>query len=77
MGEYKKLGLKTWPSVANFILLDFARPVKPLFETLLHKGLIIRPLEASGLPNYARITIGTHSQNERLIRALGEILDGK
>ncbi len=75
--EYKKLGLRTWPSVTNFILVDFAQPVLPLFETLLHKGIIIRPLDGSGLYTYARITVGTHSQNERLIRALREVLNVK
>ncbi len=76
LAEYQKMGLKTWPSETNFILVDFARPVKPLFEILLRKGIIIRPLDASDLPTYARITIGTHSQNERLMRALKEILNG-
>jgi histidinol-phosphate aminotransferase len=41
-----------------------------LFKKLQAKGIIIRPLDSYGLPEYIRITIGTDSQNIRLLKIL-------
>ncbi len=73
---YTKLGLKWVPSHANFYLVDFERPAAPIYEALLRKGFITRPVANYGLANHLRITIGTEAQNRGLIGALEEVLNG-
>ncbi|MDR0879156.1 MAG: histidinol-phosphate transaminase [Clostridioides sp.] len=67
--EFKKLGFDVVHSQSNFILTDVKTDVDELFETLKRRGIIIRP---SG--KFARVTIGTQYQNEKLIEALREII---
>jgi histidinol-phosphate aminotransferase len=70
--ELPKLGLRVVPSQANFLYVDFGRPVAPIFERLLGLGVIIRPF--ASLPFCARITVGTLLENDRLLGALREVL---
>lgn len=71
---FRELGLKWIPSIANFLSADFGRPVRPIYDALLHKGIIVRPLGNYGLPHHLRITIGLPEQNERLLLALEQVL---
>ncbi len=63
------------PSQANFILISTA-PYQgiEIYQYLLKKGIIIRPVAGYGLPGYVRVTIGTHTQNERFIHYFLEAL---
>jgi histidinol-phosphate aminotransferase len=70
----RQLGLGVIPSVGNFILVDMGVPAAPLFDALLQRGVIVRPVGNYGLPQHLRISIGTEAENERLIRALAEVL---
>ena len=70
----RELGLKWIPSITNFLTVDFARPARPIYEALLRKAIIVRPLVNYGLPNHLRITIGLPEQNVRLLTALDEVL---
>ena len=68
-GGCTALGLKFVPSQANFLLVyvgDGARA----FDTLLHRGVIVRPLQQYDLPEWIRVTVGTAEQNERFLREL-------
>jgi histidinol-phosphate aminotransferase len=49
--------------------------VNAIYNGLLKMGVIIRPLRAFGLPHCIRITIGTQSENERLVESLRKVLD--
>jgi histidinol-phosphate aminotransferase len=69
------LGLQSFPSAANFVLVDLARSSGPVYEFLLRKGVIVRPVGNYGLPNHLRITIGTAVQNEQLIAGLEACLE--
>jgi histidinol-phosphate aminotransferase len=71
----RELGLGVIPSVGNFILVDMGTPAAPLFEALLRRGVIVRPVGNYGLPQHLRISIGTEPENDRLIKALGEVLE--
>jgi len=65
----------TWvPSVANFVLINVERRCEEVFQALLRKGVIVRPMAEYKYPKYIRVTIGTKEQNERFIKALGEVL---
>lgn len=68
--ELGKLGIETWPTDANYIL---ARTGRDVFDALLHKGVIVRPMTGFGLTEHVRISIGLPEENERLIKALSEI----
>jgi histidinol-phosphate aminotransferase len=60
------------PSQANFVYVELPRPARPVYEALLHKGIIVRPF--GSLPQSLRITLGTREENDRMLRALSEVL---
>lgn len=68
------LGLSILPSQANFVCVDFARPAQPIYQALLHQGVIVRPLDGYKLPQHLRITIGTPDENRRCVEALKTVL---
>ncbi|MEE9143005.1 MAG: histidinol-phosphate transaminase [Gammaproteobacteria bacterium] len=70
----ESLGLFVLPSVGNFLLVDMGQPAGPLFEALLREAVIVRPVANYGLPNHLRITVGTPSENDRLVSALNKVL---
>ncbi len=63
--ELRSLGFNVIPSAANFVMVVFPREemVDTLFQELLKRGVIIRPLKAFGLPQCVRITIGSEEEN--------------
>ncbi|MEK6545440.1 MAG: histidinol-phosphate transaminase [Nitrospinota bacterium] len=70
-GEFKKLGLNYVPSEANFILVKTGNG-RNIYNRLLKKGIIIRPLDGYKFPDYIRVTIGLPEENKRFIEALKE-----
>ncbi|MBK7858568.1 MAG: histidinol-phosphate transaminase [Archangiaceae bacterium] len=74
--ELRALGIDVPHSHANFVFANFKGPAQPIYEKLLPKGVIVRPVPGSGWPNALRISAGLQSQNERLVKALTEILKG-
>ena len=72
--EFTRLGLSCLPSMGNFLTVKFERDAMPVYEALLRKGVIVRPVANYRMPDYLRITIGTPEQNQRFIAALSEVL---
>jgi len=72
---FLKSGIWFKESATNFIFVRFDRDARVVFKELLKKGIIIREMSFYGLNNYARITIGTRAENNRLIKALKNILN--
>ncbi|MDI6869192.1 MAG: histidinol-phosphate transaminase [Coprothermobacterota bacterium] len=72
--EFSRLGLPYVESYTNFVLLEVGEGAKEVMNRLLHKGVIVRPCGGYSLPRHLRITVGTREQNERLIKALEEVL---
>lgn len=72
---FDRLGLEYVPSLTNFILVRVGNG-KVVFKELLSRHIIVRPMDAYGLPEYVRITIGTRDQNERLVEALETAVKG-
>jgi len=68
------LGLAPIPSVANFVTVDVGRPGADVYQALLARGVIVRPIGGYELPEHLRITVGTDAQNRRLLAALEEVL---
>jgi histidinol-phosphate aminotransferase len=69
------LNLHAIPSVANFIAFDCGRPAQPIYQALLHEGVIVRPIGGYGMPNHLRVSIGLGEQNDRFLRALEKVLN--
>jgi histidinol-phosphate aminotransferase len=72
--EIGRLDCRPLPSQANFFLVDVGCNSKKLYELLLSKGVIVRPMEAYGYPTYIRITVGRPDENERLVKTLAAAL---
>jgi histidinol-phosphate aminotransferase len=72
--QIARLGLTVIPSAGNFLLVDLGRPAGPVFEGLLRRGVIARPVGNYGLPNHLRITTGTLDQTRRAIEALASVV---
>ena len=66
--ESKSSVRKIWPSVANFLLTDFAAPEEALAATRNAK-LLIRDMRSVS-PQSLRISVGSPEQNDRLVRSL-------
>ena len=69
-----RLGLTAYSSLGNFVLIDVGRDATTVYERLLRRGVIVRPLGAWGLPTHLRASIGTPAQTQRVIAALTEVL---
>lgn len=63
-------GLNVLPSQSNFLLIDFAHDATRIEAALLASGVVVRPMQAYGLPNCLRVTIATPVENDRFIQAL-------
>jgi histidinol-phosphate aminotransferase len=72
--ELGALGVPVVPSGANFVL---ARTGAGVYEPLLREGVIVRPMAGFGLPDHIRITVGLPEENERLVKALRRLREGK
>ena len=71
---FKKLGLEWIPSSGNFVLVDLKQAGQPVYEALLRKGVIVRPVGVYELPNHLRISIGTAGENQAFLQALTDTL---
>ena len=71
--RFSELGIKYYKSYANFILIDLGRDPMPLYNALLQKGIIVRPVRGYGLNTHLRISVGLEKENRRLIKALEEL----
>ncbi|MBZ6077708.1 histidinol-phosphate transaminase [Microvirga puerhi] len=76
--ELEALGLKVTPSVGNFLLIHFpqeeGRTAKDADAFLTSRGLILRRIEAYGLPHALRLTIGDEEANRLVVSTLREFL---
>lgn len=70
--ELDELGIDYLPTQANFILINWGRDSREIYEFLLQNGIIVRPTHSFGLPDYFRVTFGTAEQNDRFFRILRE-----
>ncbi len=71
---FKNLGLEWIPSAGNFVSVDLKQAGQPIYEALLRKGVIVRPVGNYELPNHLRISIGTKEENQIFLQALTDIL---
>ncbi len=76
--ELETCGLSVTPSAGNFLLLHFPsgpqRNAAAADEFLASRGIILRRMDAYGLPGALRLTIGTEEANLAVIAALREFM---
>jgi len=64
------------PAVGNFLYAETGTDARPLFESLLAEGVIVRPLHGFGAPTAIRITCGSPDENEFFAEALARVTTG-
>lgn len=69
----RALGLGVVPSFGNFILFHVG-PAARVYEALLARGVIVRPVAGYGLPEWLRVSVGLPQENVRFLAALPEAL---
>lgn len=67
------LGFGRIPSIGNFVTFHCGREAMPLYEALLHQGVIVRPVANYGMPRHLRVSVGLPEENERFLRALRDV----
>ncbi len=67
---FDELGLAYARSDANFVLVEVGDDAADLYQRLLQRGVITRPLGAFGLSSHLRVTVGLPEENDRFIEAL-------
>ena len=66
-----RMGVKTFPSAANFLLADFGPSAPELVRRLDRDGILVSDRSPGfGRPGPVRITIGTPQEMRKLIRAV-------
>ncbi|HLW58100.1 MAG TPA: histidinol-phosphate transaminase [Bacteriovoracaceae bacterium] len=72
----KRFGLNPIHSVTNFVTLKTGSEDASnfLYNELLERGVIIRPLRANLMPDHIRISIGTTEEMNHLYESLDQIL---
>lgn len=72
-GEFTRLGLEFVPSQANFILVRVGKG-QEVFQQLLRRGVIVRPMGGYKFPEHVRVTVGTMPENRKFISALESVI---
>jgi histidinol-phosphate aminotransferase len=67
--EFTRLGLAYVPSQANFVLVRVGAGGE-VYERLLRRAVIVRPVGGYGFPEHVRVTVGTAEENRRFVGAL-------
>lgn len=70
---FERLRLAYVPSYGNFVMVKVGRAGR-VYEELLKRGVIVRPIANYGLPEWLRVTVGLPQENAAFLRALEEAL---
>jgi len=71
----RELNVRTWPSAANFVLMDIGPRHKELCTRMRDHGVLLRDRSADpGCDGYVRITVGVEEHVTRGIEALRAVL---
>ena len=75
--EFVALGIRCWPSHANFVLAFFGEERQPFVRLMRNHGILVRDRNSDpGCAGCVRITAGTREQMNVLIPALREVVNG-
>ena len=68
------LAVERIPSIGNFVTFDCGREAMPVYEALLRRGIIVRPVGNYAMPRHLRVSVGLPEENERFLRALRDVM---
>ncbi len=76
ISEISKLrGVKVYPSLANFFLIELVeRDRDEVYREMLKRGFVLRRLDDPALRRCLRISVGLPEDNDALLEALREVL---
>jgi histidinol-phosphate aminotransferase len=72
-GELDSLGVAYVPTEANFLYVKVEKEAGKLYEAMLRRGVIVRPMG----PDALRVTIGLPEENRKFIKEFKSALKGK
>jgi histidinol-phosphate aminotransferase len=71
--QFAEMQIPFVPAAANFLMVNVGDGCA-VFQKLLQRKIIVRPLKGYGLPEWVRISVGTMEENKKLITALSEVI---
>ncbi len=71
---FSGLGLSWIESSGNFVSVNLNQPAMPIYQDLLTKGVIVRPVDNYEMPEFLRVSIGTEQENQKFINAIKSVL---
>jgi histidinol-phosphate aminotransferase len=71
--EFTEMHIPFVPAAANFVMVNVGDGCA-VFQELLRRKIIVRPLNGYGLAEWVRISVGTIEENRELITALREVI---
>jgi histidinol-phosphate aminotransferase len=71
--QFAEMQIPFVPAAANFVMVNVG-DCCAVFQQLLQRKIIVRPLQGYGLPEWVRISVGTMEENKKLIGALREVI---
>jgi histidinol-phosphate aminotransferase len=74
--ELKTLGLRYWPSRANFVLVRVGPAYAEFMQALRSRGILVRDRSSDpGCEGCVRLTVGSYEHTRVLIGALREVVE--
>lgn len=67
---FDRLGIEYIPSIGNFISFKVGPHAPDVYDALLNRGVVVRPIANYDMPEYLRVTVGLPEENERFLAAL-------
>jgi histidinol-phosphate aminotransferase len=67
-------GFSVLPSLTNFVTFDTGRSGRELFQKLVARGVIVRPLDPYAMASFLRVSVGTPAENDAFLAALDSVL---
>jgi len=72
--ELDALGISYIPTQSNYLMIQVNRLADEIYQAMLRRGVIIRPLTSFGYPYSIRINAGTPDENRRCLSSLKDVL---
>lgn len=69
------IGIPSWPSQGNFVLVEPGGDDASWYEGLVRRGFLVRPGSELGLPGRLRITVGPDALMSSLVSAMKDVRD--
>ncbi len=73
---FARLGISYIPSFGNFVSFRIS-DAAGVYQALLRKGVIVRPVANYEMPDYLRVSIGLEQENARFLQVLEEIVESR